>query len=80
MAGNWDPASLVLRLCDENFSSLEPTNMKLKLLVLPALLSLFLAIAGRAQIVSTVPGWNGTTGVSSFGNTGPANSGFPLIL
>lgn len=51
--------------------------MKLKLFVLPALLSLSLAIAGRAQIVSTVPGWDHTTGVSSFGNSGPANSGFP---
>ena len=34
-------------------------------------------MAGRAQIVSTASGWNGTTGVSSFGNSGPANSGFP---
>ncbi|MEO6875046.1 MAG: hypothetical protein ABI222_09515, partial [Opitutaceae bacterium] len=43
--------------------------MKLKTLVLPALLSLFLATAGRAQIINTEAGWDGTTGVSSFGNS-----------
>lgn len=51
--------------------------MNLKILASSALLSFLFATAGRAQLVSTESGWNGTTGVSSFGNTGPANSGFP---
>lgn len=51
--------------------------MKMKKLLLPGLILLFIAMTARAQVISTAAGWNGSTGVSSFGNTGPANSGFP---
>lgn len=39
--------------------------------------SLGLAVGAHAQLISTETGWNGSDGVSSFGNTGPAATGFP---
>ncbi|WP_438481997.1 PEP-CTERM sorting domain-containing protein [Oleiharenicola lentus] len=38
---------------------------------------LSIASAAHAQIINTETSWNGSQGVSSFGNNGPATSGFP---